>query len=214
MNNYLKKELPILIILLIPLITAVFLYPYIPDQVPIHWNVKGEIDDYSSKAFGTFLLPVLNIILYVLFLVLPKIDPKRANYRKFDSSYTIIRYSLHIFLTILFGVTIVISLGFPVNIGKWVAASVAVLFVVMGNTIGRVRHNYFVGFRFPWTLDNEEVWKKTHQFGAKAMVLGGVVALIGAILTNGSLSFTILMLGIIIPMIVVTIYSYMIYKKM
>lgn len=105
------------------------------------------------------------------------------------------------------------TLGYPVNIGKWVAAGVAVLFIVMGNVMGRVRHNYFVGFKLPWTLANEEVWKKTHQVGAKAMVAGGVLSLIGVILTSGGLSFVILMAGIFVPMIIVTIYSYLLYRK-
>lgn len=213
MNNYLKREWPFLMLLFLSLIAAMIVYPKMPDQVPIHWNVNGEIDDYGSREFGTFFLPVLNIIMYVLFLVLPKIDPKRENYRKFNSSYLLIRYSLHLFFILLFGLTAAVSLGYPVNIGKWVAAGVAVLFIVMGNIMGRVRHNYFVGFKFPWTLANEEVWKRTHQFGAKAMVSGGIASLIGLIFTNGSMSFIILMAGIISPMILTTGYSYLIYKR-
>ena len=213
MNNYLKKEWLFLLILLIPLTAAVILYPHMPEQVPIHWNVKGQVDNYGSRLFGTFSLPVLNMIMYVLFLILPKLDPKRANYSKFVSSYLIIRYATHLFFAFMFALTACASLGYDVNIDKWVAAGVAVLFIVMGNTMGRVRHNYFVGFRFPWTLANEEVWRKTHQVGSKVMVLGGLGSLIGVIFTTGSISFMILMIGIFLPTILITVYSYVIYKR-
>jgi len=113
----------------------------------------------------------------------------------------------------MFGVTVAASLGYPINIGRWVPAGVAVLFIVMGNIMSRVRHNYFVGFRYPWTLANEEVWKKTHQFGSKLMVIGGFIALFGVIFTQGTASFVILMIGIFIPIIIITIYSYTIYKR-
>lgn len=212
-NYNIKREWPLLAIVAVPMIAAIFIYPHMPEQVPIHWNTQGIIDNYGSRAFGTFFLPLLNIIMYVLFLVLPNLDPKRENYRKFDSSYLIIRYSLHLFFVLMFGLTVAASLGYPVPIGKWVPAGVAVLFIVMGNIMGRVRHNYFVGFKYPWTLANEEVWKKTHQVGAKLMVLGGFAALLGVLFTEETASFVILMAGVLIPVIVTTVYSYIIYRK-
>jgi len=213
MNYKLKREWTFLVILAVPMIAAILVYPHMPDQVPIHWNVKGEVDNYGSKAFGTFYLPILNVIMYFLLIALPRFDPKRANYSKFDSSYLTIRYSLHLFFALLFGVTAAASLGFPVNIDKWIPGGVAVLFIVMGNVMGRVRHNYFVGFKYPWTLANEEVWRRTHQLGAKLMVLGGFAALLGVIFTEGSASFMILMIGILVPVIITTVYSYVIYKQ-
>lgn len=213
MKYNLKREWPLFVILAIPFIAAIFLYPHMPDQVPIHWNIRGEVDNYGSRTVGTFLLPLMNVALYLLFVILPKFDPKRENYSKFGSSYLMIRYSLHLFFLLIFGVTIAASLGYPVNIGKWIPAGVALLFIVMGNIMGRVRRNYYVGFRFSWTLDNEEVWKKTHQFGAKATVIGGFAALLGVIFTSETASFVILMAGIFVPIIITAIYSYQIHKR-
>lgn len=213
MKYNVKKEWPLLVILIIPMIIAILVYPRMPEQIPIHWNINGQVDNYGSRLFGTFFLPVLNIIMYVFFLIMPKLDPKKANYSKFKSSYTVIRYSLHLFFLLMFGVTVAASMGYPVNVGRWIPIGVAVLFIVMGNIMGRVRHNYFVGFKFPWTLANEEVWKKTHRFGAKWMVAGGFIALLGAVFTNGAATFAILMAAIFIPMIITTVYSYVIFKK-
>lgn len=213
MNNHLKREWPLWVIIALPFIAAILIYPHLPEQVPIHWNIRGEIDGYSSRAFGAFFLPLLNLVMYVLFIVLPKIDPKRANYNKFGSSYLMIRYLLHLFFLFMFGATTAAALGYPVNVGKWIPAAVAVLFIVMGNVMGRVRHNYFVGFRLPWTLANEEVWRRTHQVGARLMVAGGFAALLGAIFTEGAASFVILMAGVLIPTVITMVYSYLIYKR-
>lgn len=210
----LKKEWPFLILLVIPVIAGLFLYPNMPEQIPIHWNVNGEVDNYGSRFFGTFFLPALNILLYVMFLIMPKFDPKRANYSKFESSYNVMRYTTHLLFLFLFAVTSAAALGYDVNIGKLVPAGICVMFIVFGNILGRVRHNYFVGFKFPWTLANEEVWRKTHQVGAKAMVLGGIGALVGVLFTNGALSFAIVMAGIFIPIAFVTGYSYLLFRNL
>lgn len=213
MSNFIKREWLLLLILFSSLVFAVVIYSYMPDQVPIHWNIEGEIDNYGSKAFGTFFIPLLNIGMYILFLVLPKLDPKKESYKEFERSYTIIRYSMHIFMTVLFLVTVFASLGYNVDVSLWIAAGVAVLFIVMGSVMGKVKHNYFVGFKFPWTLANEEVWKKTHYVGSKAMVWGGILAIIGVILTEGTARFIILMVGIFVPTILTTVYSYLYFKK-
>lgn len=214
MNNFLKKEWPFLIFLVIPLIIAFLVYPYMPEQVPTHWNTNGEIDRYSSKEFGTFFLPLLNIGLYILFILLPQLDPKRANYQKFASSYIFLRYTIHIFFILLFALIILTSLGYSIDIGLWISLGVAILFILLGNIMSRVRHNYFVGFKFPWTLANEDVWRKTHMLGSKLMVVGGFFALIGIFFTENNMRFIILMIGIFLPMVVTLIYSYLIFKKL
>lgn len=214
MKFNLKKEWLFLILLAIPVIAGLILYPHMPDQIPIHWNINGEVDNYGSRLFGTFFLPALNILLYVMFLIMPKFDPKRANYSKFESSYIVMRYATHLLFLFLFAITSAAALGYDVNIGKLVPAGVCVLFIIFGNILGRVRHNYFVGFKFPWTLANEEVWKKTHQVGAKAMVLGGVFALIGTLATKGTVSFVIMMAGILLPIAFVTVYSYLLFRNL
>lgn len=213
MIHFLKREWLFLMIVIVPFIIAILVYPYMPDQVPSHWNINGEIDDYSSRTFGAFFLPILNIGMYVLFIILPKLDPKRDNYLKFAGSYRIIRYSIHIFFIILFGLTVLVSLGYPVEMDFWIPVGVAILFMVIGGSMGRVKHNYFVGFKFPWTLANEAVWNRTHQVGSKAMVIGGALALIGVIFTENFAKFMILMIGIFIPVIFTSIYSYLLYKR-
>lgn len=213
MMDFIKREWSLLVLVLGTFIAAFLIYPKMPDMVPIHWNIQGEVDGYGSRFFGTFLMPLVNLGMYVLLLVTPKLDPKRANYEKFGSSYRIIRFTLHLFFALIFALTVYASLGHPIDVSLWIPAGVSVLFIILGNVMGRVRHNYFVGFKFPWTLASEEVWQRTHRFGSKLMVLGGVFALVSVFLTEGNFRFILMMTGIMLPTIITTVYSYVIYRQ-
>lgn len=213
MNYNIKREWPLLLILIIPFIVGTILYPHMPDQVPIHWNVHGEVDGYGSKLFGAFGLPVLNLGMYILFIVLPKIDPKRNDYPKFNNAYLAIRYALHLFFVLIFALTLAAAFEYQINIGKWITIATAIMLIIMGFNMRNVRHNYFVGFKYPWTLASEEVWSRTHRLGSKLMVVGGLIALLGATFTDGFVMFMILMVGILIPTIITAVYSYIIYRN-
>jgi len=214
MNNFLKNEWRFLLLLIIPIIISVLVYPHLPEQVPIHWNIHGQVDNYGSKEFGAFFMPLLNIGMYILFIILPHLDPKKKNYQKFTSSYTFLRYVMHFFFLFMYCLTLAAAFGYSVDIGLWVGGAVAILFIALGNILSRVRHNYFVGFKLPWTLASEEVWRKTHLLGSKLMVAGGVFGLIGVLLTQSYIRFIVLMVGVFVPIIVTTIYSYVFFKKL
>ncbi|SMB81511.1 Uncharacterized membrane protein [Desulfonispora thiosulfatigenes DSM 11270] len=214
MNKFIKNEWFSIMLLIIPFIIGIILYPSLPDQMPTHWNFKGEVDQYSSRNFGTFFFPALNVFMYLTLLLAPKLDPKKENYEKFATSYKFIRVTLLVFLVFMYILTLYASLGYKVDMGLWISVGVSLLFIGLGNVLGRVRHNYFVGIRLPWTLANEKVWKKTHYVGSKAMVAGGVFSLLGVILTTDVYRFIFLMVGIFVPLIFVSIYSYVYYKKL
>ncbi|MEW6181810.1 MAG: SdpI family protein [Bacillota bacterium] len=173
----LKQDRPLWLFLAALIIAGFILYPMLPEQVPSHWNWKGEVDDYASRAFGAFGMPLLALGLYIMMLVLPFIDPKRENYARFGAVYRLLRWGIVLFMTGLYAVTVLAALGHSVNVGMLVKGGVAVLFILIGNVMGQIQHNYFVGIKTPWTLANEEVWRLTHRLGAKIWVLGGLVCL-------------------------------------
>ena len=37
---------------------AVWTWPFAPSQIPIHWDITGQINGYGSKLVGLFLLPI------------------------------------------------------------------------------------------------------------------------------------------------------------
>jgi uncharacterized membrane protein len=211
-SNVLKKDWVILILIVLGFALGVYFYPALPDKVPIHWNSRGEVNGYGSKLFGAFVLPLLNLGLYLLFLVLPHIDPKRKNYDNFKPTYQFIKYLLVVFFLGLEVTTLLIATGVTHNPTIFIQISVSMLFILLGNVMGRFKHNYFVGIKTPWTLANEEVWRKTHRMAAPIWVIGGIINILSTVtgLTLNGIVFIIIMVVIVI---VPTVYSYILYHK-
>lgn len=176
--NALKADWLLWVVMLAAVAAGAILYPRLPEQVPSHWNFQGQVDGYSSRAFGAFFFPLLTIGVYILLVVAPKIDPRQENYARFAGAYRLLRWGFVLLFTALWVVTILAALSYPVNVGLIVKAGVGLLLVVIGNVMGQMRHNYFVGIRTPWTLANEEVWRKTHRLGARMFVVCGLICLV------------------------------------
>ncbi|WP_446663211.1 SdpI family protein [Geobacillus sp. CCR] len=154
--------------------------PYLPDQVAIHWNASGEADGFSSKWFGALLLPVLMTVFTFLMAVLPKLDPKRENYARFQTSYRMVNAALSCFFLALHAVTLAYNLGFSIDVGAVMPLGIGGLFLVIGNYMPKIKHNYFIGIRTPWTLASETVWHKTHRLGGKVFTAMGILSMLTA----------------------------------
>jgi len=207
-----KKELPIILIIIMMFAASIYFYPQLPDKIPTHWNFKGEIDGYSGKLTGAFLIPVMNIIMYGLFIFMPVLDPKKENYKLFESTYIYFRYLFHIFFLGMHGLIIAAALGYNVDTGRLVTLAVSLLLMLMGNVMGRLKHNYFVGIKTPWTLANEEVWRKTHRLGAVIWTGGGLAGVIISLLrlSMGWAFIAIIAVMTFIPIV----YSYVLFNRL
>jgi len=207
----LKSDWPIILLLLGSLILGFIAYPYLPEKVPSHWNTVGQIDSYSSRLWGAFFLPLFNVGLYVLFLLLPLIDPQRDNYVKFAGTYRILRVLIITFITAIFLIVIISGLGYRLNVGILIQVAASLLFIVIGNLMGQLRHNYFVGIKTPWTLASEKVWTRTHRVSARVWVLAGLLGLVG-VLFDPQIGFWFLIGPILAAAAFSVIYSYLIYR--
>lgn len=207
-----KGELPLLLIILAMFLVSIYFYPLLPDKVPTHWNFRGEIDGYSGKLMGALLMPVINLIMYILFILLPLMDPKKENYKLFAGTYKYFRYLFHIFFLGMHVMIITAALGYKVNVTRLTIFSISLLFALMGNVMGRVKHNYFVGIKTPWTLASEEVWTKTHRLAALLWTAGGIAGMALSLFNVGS--FLVLMAILLLPSLIPVIYSYFIFKKL
>ncbi|KLU65497.1 MULTISPECIES: SdpI family protein [Desulfosporosinus] len=212
-SSLLKKDWPILILIVLGFAIGIYFYPSLPNRVPIHWNAQGQVNGYGSKLFGAFGMPVISLALYIMFVALPFIDPKRKNYRAFESTYQFLKYLVVIFSLGMHLITLLIASGRVVNQPALIEIMVSLLFILIGNVMGRFKHNYFVGIRTPWTLASEEVWRKTHRLAAPLWVLGGILNILlalGGITFNG-LSFILVMA--IIALVPIG-YSYLVFHRL
>lgn len=152
-KEFWKREILIWIVLLLPNIYFLIVYGQLPDELPIHWNIQGEADDYGPK----YVLPLIHVAVYFLLLILPKIDPRKKNYDIFSKTYFKLRFAIVLFFGALNSVVFTSELGYEFDLARIVVMGVLLLFVVLGNYMGNIRPNWFIGIRNPWTLENEEV---------------------------------------------------------
>lgn len=198
---------------LVPLVLTAIAMPTLPDAVPMHWNAAGEIDRWGSRS-SAWMMPLMCIGVNLLFVVLPKIDPKRNNYASFRKSYDIFRMVFNLFLIVMTGITITSAFSpETVRTEILVPAAMGVLFCLLGNYMPKFKHNYFVGIKTPWTLASEEVWRKTHRLGGALWFWGGLVLIAAAFLLPPSIN-AIVTGGILIVIVAVPVlYSYLAYRR-
>lgn len=216
MKNTLKlswktEAFPIAIVI-ISWIASIYFYMHFPDRVPTHWNVRGEVDGWGSRAFGAFMLPGLNTAMYIGFLLFPFMDPKRDRYKDFAGVYSIFRSMIIGVMTAIYFIASLNGIGINVPVDIWVPAIIGILFIVLGNCMGKIRLNWMVGNRNMWTLSSEEVWNKTNRLSGKAFIVAGILIGIEGFIPQ-SLIVPTFIFAIALVLIVPTVYSFILYKK-
>jgi uncharacterized membrane protein len=211
-NSFVKRDWYILLLVAAGFVLGACFYPRLPARVPIHWDASGNVNGYGSRLAGAFIIPLLNLGVYLLFVVLPHIDPRAKNYDKFNSSYQVIKCLVIATLLGMQAVALLVATGVPININIIAGISVSILLIVIGNVMGRFRHNYFVGIKTPWTLANEEVWRKTHRMAGPIWILGGIANL--ALVIWGGAAEEIGLISIVAVLVLVPfVYSYLAFQK-
>lgn len=209
----LKTEWLSIVLLAITGVIAWYFYNHFPAIIPIHWNIAGEPDNWGSGKMNAIVLPSVILGTYLMFLVLPYLDPKKERYEQFAKTYHVFKSIFVGFMLIIYVATGLSALGYPIKIGAVVPGLVGVLFVIIGNYMGKLKMNWFVGVKTPWTLSSEEVWNKTHRFSGKIFVIAGLLMIIQIWLPI-TLKW-IVFIGTISMLIFGSFgYSYYIYKKL
>ncbi len=192
-------------------IIGTFIYPLMPEQMASHWNSNGEVDGYMSKFWGVFLTPFMSLGLIIIFLLIPKIDPLKANIEKFRKYYDEFVVLILLFLSYVYFLTIFWNLGYRFNMTIMIFLMIAPLFYYSGILIENAKRNWFIGIRTPWTLSSEKVWNKTHKLGGKLFKLSGALVLLGILFEKYAIIFVIL--PIILSSVYLFVYSYFEYQK-
>lgn len=207
-----KKETLPLLTCVVAWILGAYFYSKFPEQVITHWNFKGVADGYSTKVIGAFLMPVIMTIIYGLFLVLPFLDPKKENYKKFAPTYYLLRTVFLAFFLILSAIVGAVNLGVNLPINTFIPSLIGLLFIFIGSITSKIEQNWFVGFRLPWTLSSEYVWKKTNRFGGWSLIFFGGLMLIMPLLPEAA-GFVIFISGLLLVVFGTSIYSYLTFRK-
>jgi uncharacterized membrane protein len=172
------------------IITAMFMvaaavWRQAPDTLPVHWGLNGEADRFGGKVEGLLLPPLLALGVYLLMLVLPRVDPGRANYANFRGAYTFIRYAVLLVFVGVYAATLLVGVGgWQIDIGRVALMTVGGMLLATGGTLGKLRPNWFVGIRTPWTLSSKRAWSRTHRLGGWLFVALGVVWMLSALGTS------------------------------
>lgn len=207
-----KSEIIPILTVIAGIIFGIYFYFTLPDVVASHWNFKGEVDGYSSKLFTVVFFPIMFIGLYLMFYFLPYFDPKKERYQEFKNIYHIFKTIILFFLLSIFIIVGLTNLGYNINIGKIIPALIGILFIIIGKYMEKIKPNWFLGIRTPWTLSSETVWKKTHRFGSWVFIALGIILLLTPLFPE-KISFTIFIISTMTLILSLFIYSLIIYTK-
>jgi len=206
-----KSEMFCLGIVILSFAIAVYLYPMMPDRVASHWNAQGQVDGYTDKFWGLFIMPLVSIALLLLFVAIPRIDPLKENIQKFRKTFDIFVILVLLFLFYLFGLTIIWNFGTKFNMIWALVPAFVGLFYYVGILVENAKRNWFIGIRTPWTIMNENVWNRTHKLGGKLFKISALIAVLGMLFEDYALWF------VLVPVIAISaylvVYSYFEYQK-
>lgn len=208
------KNLLLLTIAAIPLIYFLYHYHDLPDSVAIHFDTEGNPNNYQNKS--TFLLYMSSILLGIpiLLSVFVLIDPKSDNIGKFIVFFDTIRFFVTSLMSIAFLLVLMVNLGklliFPMS--TMILIGIGLLYLVIGNYLGRTRYNYAVGVRTRWTLASEKVWRKTHRASGPIWMVAGILIIISSFL-KGPIVVNLVLFSAFLSMFGPAVYSYLFFRK-
>lgn len=186
------------------------LYPSLPEKIPMHWNMAGEIDGWGAKWMA-FLMPGMMVFILGLLSVIPWASPKQFEVDTFRGTYAFIVLLVMVLFGFLHGLMLLPALGYQVPFNKLIMSGLMLFFMLLGNVLGKVQRNFFVGVRTPWTLASERVWTETHRLAAHVFVATGILGLIATFI---GLSIFV-PLGLILASVIVIIgFSLVRYKQL
>ncbi|HEX5726156.1 MAG TPA: SdpI family protein [Longimicrobiaceae bacterium] len=192
---------------------ALAVYPRLPDRVPTHWSFGGEVDGWDGKWPGAFYLPAFGVLVAVLPYLLPYVDPRRRNLARFREEMHLVFNLVALFFAVMEALSLGYALGWAIDFTTTMLATVGVMLVGLGNYLPRLRSNWFMGIRTPWTMDSERVWRETHRVGGRTFVAGGLVMVLAAFLLPGDARTWVAMSACAVAALVPVVYSYLSWRR-
>jgi uncharacterized membrane protein len=206
-----KANLVQILIIIISFIVAIILYPKMPDQMASHWWINWEVNWYMSKFWWLFIMPIVSFWIYLLFLIIPKIDPLKENIKKFRPYFDGFISLILFFLFYIYLLTIFWNLWYKFNMSMMIIPAVSILFYFIWILLSKSKRNWFVWIRTPWTLSSERVWDKTHKLWWKIFKVLAVTMIFSLFIWT--YAFFVLVIWAIGSSVFLVVYSYLEYRK-
>ena len=191
-------------------IVAGRLYGSLPDPVPTHWGPEGEVNGWTSKPFGAFLGPLIGVLLVALLVVLPRLSPRGFEMTPFQRVYPTLVAAIAGLMLYVTTFALATATGATMPAPGRLLAGVGVFLVVIGNFLGKVTQNFFIGIRTPWTLASDRVWERTHRFAGPVFVLGGVLLVVASLFMKSPL---VLIAIVVVTVLSPAVYSYVVWHR-
>jgi len=191
-------------------LATLLIYPHLPSQIPLHWNLSGRVDRYGSRE-NLFLMPCIMVVVVLLFAVLPWLSPRRFEVNAFRSTYLYIMLLIVALIGYLHALMLWAALSKPLDMSRSLFGALFLFLVLIGNVLGKVRRNFYIGVRTPWALANEKVWYATHRFAARVCVIAGLLGLVSSILTPSPVFATVILISAALASV---LYSLAYYKRL
>lgn len=198
--------------LLAALAFSLLSYSDLPSQVPIHWDLQFNVDGYASRLFAGLILPIAFLVMPILTWGLPKIDPK-GSIQRHAHAWWVTWTANMVVIAIAQTLIIASARGWPIDMAMTIPILVGASLLLIGNYLPQVRPNWFLGVRTPWTLSDEDVWRRTHRFAGRTMSAGGLLLLLAAFVDETALRSVIVVAALTLAVVPPVLYSLMVWRR-
>lgn len=204
----------VLVVALLLLLSA-FAWIWLPAgaKVPVEWDPNSEPIRYGSKVEALLTGPAITVGLGAILVLILVIEPRQLNLKRSAKAIAAVWLSILALLTVSHIAVVILVLGKPVNLQIVLCVAMGLMFMVMGNYMGKLRSNFFIGFRTPWTLSSERSWNKTQRLGGWLLVLFGMAVIPASIFLQQAPLITFLLVGVAIIAAIGTVYSYIVWRN-
>jgi uncharacterized membrane protein len=201
-----------LVMIVVAVLLSVAVYPRLPEQVASHWNAADQVNGTMPRFWGVFIMPMITLGMLALFLLIPAIDPLKANIAQFRRTFNVFILFIVAFLLYLHVLTTLWNLGLQgFRMSTALLPAMGLLFIFMGVLLRRARRNFSIGIRTPWTLSSDAVWDKTHRLGAVLFTASGVLTALGAFFP-GPLAYALVIAPLLLSTFILLAYSYILWR--
>lgn len=182
-------------------------------RIPTHWNIEGTADGFADKLTGLLQIPFITVGVVGLVALLTRLDPRRKNVLQSQPFLNAAIGALLLMMLTVHGMVVLAAMGVQLPVNRVILPMAGILFMVTGNYMGKVRSNFFMGIRTPWTLSSELSWNKTNRLGGRLFVASGFAALILGLFAAPAVALVFMLASVGVAVLVCVLYSYWVWRQ-